>query len=321
MKILSHDLNMSSKHVEYSRVEESKLTFEGFVSRASADSAPPSLKKPPDVSAPYSFRNHNFTNRSISAIIQQLLNSLTMREQKETPKSEMNAGFSRTSFYQKREEFESMDFSTKGLIKTDKGELNLNVNFSMSRSFMVENGVDIFTAFDPLVVNLDGETPQLSGDSFSFDLDNDGESDQISKLKGNSGFLALDKDHDGVINQGTELFGTLTGNGFGELRGYDLDGNGWIDENDAVFDKLQIWLKNDQSKERELIGLGESGIGAIFLESAQSEFTYKTQTNEILGKMKSSGIFLNEDGSVGNMAQIDLSSQKGHESLAQLLRA
>ncbi len=321
MKILSHDLNMSSKHVEYNRVEESQLSFEGFVSRASADSAPPSLKNPPDVSAPYSFRNHNFTNRSISVIIQQLLNSLTMREQKETPKSEMNAGFSRTSFYQKREEFESMDFSTKGLIKTDKGELNLNVNFSMSRSFMVENGVDIFTAFDPLVVNLDGETPQLSGDSFSFDLDNDGESDQISKLKGNSGFLALDKDHDGVINQGTELFGTLTGNGFGELRGYDLDGNGWIDENDAVFDKLQIWLKNDQSKERELIGLGESGIGAIFLESAQSEFTYKTQTNEILGKMKSSGIFLNEDGSVGNMAQIDLSSQKGHESLAQLLRA
>jgi hypothetical protein len=100
--------------------------------------------------------------------------------------------------------------------------------------------------------------------------------------------LAYDENADGIINQGSELCGTKTGDGFGELAEYDTDHNSWIDENDPIFDKLQIWLKNEQTKEKELVGLGEVGIGAIFLDYAQSEFTYKTSQNDILGQMKSS---------------------------------
>jgi len=229
-------------------------------------------------------------------------------------------GYLHTSFYEKSEEHENLDFSTKGMIKTDKGDLDINVDFSMSRSFVVENRIDIYQPFDPLVINLDGEIPQLSSDTFSFDLDNDGASDQISKLKGNSGFLALDKNDDGIINQGSELFGTLSGNGFGELGSYDQDGNGWIDENDSIFNKLQVWFQNDKNQEKKLEGLGESGVGAIFLGATDSEFTYKTESNHTLGEMKSNSIFLNEDFSVGTIAQIDFNAQSDKEPLAELLQ-
>ena len=320
MKILSHDINMSSKHVQYKSVVESKLSFGSMIPTGSQESKEPQELQ--EIQRPHAFRRNAPINESIEAIIQRLIGMLSSRRQTEIPEQKENAiGYLRTSFHKKIKETECLDFSTKGLIKTDKGELDFKVNFSMSRSFVVENNIDIYTAFDPLVINLDGEIPQLSDDAFSFDLDNDGESDQISKLKGNSGFLAYDKDDDGVINQGTELFGTLTGNGFDELRGYDLDENGWIDENDSIFNKLQVWFKNEDTKEKELVGLGEAGVGAIFLESTQSEFTFKTQTNKVLGEMKSGGIFLNENGTVGHVAQIDFSSQKREEPLAELLRA
>lgn len=50
-------------------------------------------------------------------------------------------------------------------------------------------------------------------------------------------FLALDKNGDSVINDGKELFGAATGQGFKELAIYDSDKNYWIDENDFNISK------------------------------------------------------------------------------------
>ena len=321
MKILSYDISSQSKNVQYKSIVESKLSFGEFIPKSLLEKPPQDIEKSQELDTIPRFEANNGLDNSIYALLQRLINSLTQRAKTEVHQRDNITGYLHTSFYEKVEEHESLDFSTKGLIKTDKGDLDINVNFSMSRSFVVENSINIYQPFDPLVINLDGEIPELSSDTFSFDLDNDGEKDQISKLKGNSGFLALDKNDDGIINQGSELFGTLSGNGFGELGTYDLDGNGWIDENDNIFSKLQIWFKDDETKEKELVGLGESGVGAIFLGATQSEFTYKTELNHTLGEMKSSSIFLNEDGSVGSIAQIDFNAQTQDEPLAELLQA
>ena len=320
MKILSYDISSQSKNVRYESIVESKLSFGEFIPKSSLEKPPQDIEKPQKPDSIQRLRQNNYFDNSIYAIVQRLINSLSQRGKAEISQDDNIMGYLHTSFYERVEEHENLDFSTKGMIKTDKGDLDINVNFSMSRSFVVENSIDIYHPFDPLVINLDGEIPQLSSDTFSFDLDNDGKSDQISKLKGNSGFLALDKNDDGIINQGSELFGTLSGNGFGELGSYDMDGNGWIDENDSIFNKLQVWFKDDETKEKELVGLGESGVGAIFLGATQSEFTYKTELNHTLGEMKSSSIFLNEDGSVGSIAQIDFNIQKSDELFAELLQ-
>ena len=335
MKIQSHDIAMQSQHTEYKSMIQSQMSFSTFF-----DARPPTDTlhleqeenlhvREPDISVFCSDKM-----KSIGEIIQSLIAMLQDRAGSTPPQEEEVSGYTHLSFYEKYEEHESLSFSTMGHIQTDKGSLDINLNFSMSRSFVVENQIDIYSEFDPLVINLDGEIPNLSSNTFSFDLDNDGQKEQISKLGSNSGFLALDKNGDGIINQGSELFGTLSGNGFGELSAYDEDGNSWIDENDSIFDSLQIWLKNEKSNEKELIGLGDAGVGAIYLNSQASEFTYKTQTNQTLGEMKSCGIFLNENGTCGNISQIDFAArgltqangdtlhvEKEKEGLAELLQA
>jgi hypothetical protein len=309
MKIESHEIAMQSQHT-FKRVElEAMMSFSTFFTDAPADKeVTQKLQNMHDVNPQSEIDTHLFSHaKLLNGIIQNLINMLRERNQpvEEESSQEEVFGYTHFSFMQRYEEHEQLDFSTFGHIKTDKGDLDINLNFSMSRNFAIENNIDIYSKFDPLIINLDGDIPNLSTDTFSFDLDNDGKSDQISMLGGGSGFLALDKNLDGVVNQGSELFGTLTGNGFGELSEYDEDANHWIDENDSIFDKLRIWLKNEDSNEKELVGLGEVGIGAIFLDSASSEFTYKTSTNQTLGEMKSCGMYLNEDGSCGNISQID----------------
>ena len=103
---------------------------------------------------------------------------------------------------------------------------------------------------DPLVINFNGSAAQLTSTKFSFDIDTDGTTENISFAAPGSGFLALDKNHDGKINDGSELFGPASGNGFKELAAYDQDGNQWIDENDAVFSRLKVWSKDGEGKDR-----------------------------------------------------------------------
>ena len=327
MKIESSEVMMQSQH-SFEKIElQSSMSFESFI-QLPDDTVSQTQETIP--TANNSSEDYN-AQRTLSEIIQQLINALSLNKQnssmsrEDITKEVDNAiGYSHLSLYTKYEEHESVSMSTKAFINTDQGSLDLDINYSMSRDFVVENQIDIYSLIDPLVINLDGSLPSLSSDTFNFDIDNDGESDQISKLGSNSGFLALDKNNDGEINQGSELFGTKTGDGFGELSAYDSDNNGWIDENDPIFDKLQIWLKNDDEKEKELVGLGEVGIGAIFLGSTDTDFTFKTNTNQTLGQIKESGFYLNEDFSTGAISKIDLSKQQSPTQaspLGQLLRA
>ena len=313
MKIQSHEIAMQSQHTEYKSMLESQLSFETFFTKLPEGINFEEPQEKP-ICTEKSSMNSYLQNQetTLSGIIQSLIEMLQKRVssgQDQAVDEENINGYVHMSHYQKYEEHETLNFSTQGSIQTDTGSLDIDLDFSMSRNFVVENRIDIYSPFDPLVINLDGMLPDLNTDTFSFDIDNDGKEDQISTLASGSGFLALDKNNDGIVNQGSELFGTITGNGFGELSEYDEDGNSWIDENDSIYDSLQIWLKNEDTKDSELVALGEVGIGAIFLDSAMSEFTYKTNTNQTLGEMKSSGIFLYEDGKVGNISQIDFASR------------
>ena len=161
-----------------------------------------------------------------------------------------------------------------------------------------------------MILSFNGELPNLDTQTFDFDIDMDGKSDQISKLKKGSGFLALDKNNNGIIDDGYELFGTQNGNGFIDLKRYDKDANGWIDENDSIFDSLRIW--NKTKDEDTLVAIGEVGIGAIYLGYAEGDFDIKDES-KTLGRIKSNGLFLNEDGTSGLVAQIDFAKQKPKE--------
>ena len=142
--------------------------------------------------------------------------------------------------------------------------------------------------------------------NFRFDLDANGEEENISFAGEGSGFLALDANGNGVIDDGSELFGTKSGDGFADLAAYDGDGNGWIDENDSVYSKLRIWTKDADGSDH-LLDLKEANVGAIYLGSADTEFSFKNETtHETNGIMRRTGVYLRESGEAGTLSHVDL---------------
>lgn len=210
-------------------------------------------------------------------------------------------------------EEECTSFSATGTVNTADGRsINLNIDVSMTRSFTSyykeSFAYAALQAVDPLVINLDSSPAELSDMKILFDLDCDGQKEEISRLKSNSGFLALDKNNDGIINDGSELFGTTSGDGFRDLAAYDSDGNGWIDENDEVFDMLKIWV-TDASGNSSLYSIRDANVGALYLGSVDTDFTYTSILNDsVNGYARSTGFFLYEDGTAGTLQHIDLVS-------------
>jgi hypothetical protein len=206
-------------------------------------------------------------------------------------------------------EQEKTTMQAGGVVRTADGrEINFSLDVSMSRQFLAKQGLSIRAGAamkDPLVINLSGAPGDLTERKFSFDIDADGKADQISFAGPGSGFLALDRNGDGAINDGGELFGTASGNGFKDLAEFDTDGNQWIDENDAVFDKLRIWMKDETGRD-QLVALGQAGVGAIYLGNVSTEFAVKDAANVQQGQVRSSGMFLRENGGAGVIQQIDL---------------
>ena len=226
--------------------------------------------------------------------------------------SEYGEGGQSYSFFYHSEQ-ETTCFDAKGMVRTADGrEIPFNMNVEMSRSFtqVAENYIDFGKPrlCDPLVINLNGNVTDVTDQKFLFDLDSDGNNESISMLGSGSGYLALDKNGDGMINDGSELFGTTSGNGFADLAQYDKDNNGWIDEADEIFSKLRIWVKDPDGNDK-LMTLSEAGVGAICLGSHDTEFSLNNLSdNHTNGVIRKTGMFLYENGQSGTVQQLDLAT-------------
>lgn len=208
-------------------------------------------------------------------------------------------------------EQEVTQFSAGGVVKTADGrEIHFSVNLQMQRNYYQESSTrlqigDAVRKIDPLVLNFSGNAVNLLDQRFSFDLNSDGQAEQIARLATGNAYLVFDRNADGKINNGREMFGPQSGDGFAELALLDDDRNGWIDENDASFDQLGLWVpdENGQGEPRKLADLG---VGAISLNRISTPFDLKNNNNVLQGQIRSSGIFLQENGEAGTIQQIDL---------------
>ena len=207
-------------------------------------------------------------------------------------------------------ESESTTFASSGMVKTQDGRsIDFNIEVSMSRAFTSQINTlttQNYIKTDPLVINLDTDIGSVTDQKFLFDLDSDGDEEEISFAGKGSGFLALDRDGDGRIGDGSELFGTKSGDGFKDLAAFDEDGNGWIDENDSIYSKLKVWTKDEDGNDY-LINLKDADVGAIYLDNADTQFSLKDGNNRLNGEIKKTGIYLHEStGAAGTLNHVDL---------------
>ena len=131
---------------------------------------------------------------------------------------------------------------------------------------------------DPLVLDLDGDGIDLRGPDGGarFDIAATGQAVATGFVQGDDALLALDRNGNGRIDDGRELFGDQNGSadGFAELSRYDDSGDGRIDADDTVYAELRFWQdldRNGQSARHELFTLAEKGIEAIELNARAVE--------------------------------------------------
>lgn len=209
---------------------------------------------------------------------------------------------------------QSSTSSLQGTLTTEDGreiQLVMHLGMEHSQSLSVNQSMSIEKrAFhDPLILNFGAATTTLTDKQFMFDINGDGQQEQLAQLGQGSGFLVFDRNQDGTINDGTEMFGLKSGNGFDDLAIYDTDANRWIDENDPIFKQLQIMTINERGQQ-ELVDLKTAGVGAIYLGSNATQVSLTNSSGLMLGQIKRSGLFLMENGEAKTIQELDFAELK-----------
>ncbi len=160
---------------------------------------------------------------------------------------------------------------------------------------------------DPLTLDLDGDGIETIGVNTGayFDHDGNGFAEQTGWVGADDGLLVWDRNGDGRINDGGELFGdqtrlqdgSLATNGFQALAEWDENADGKIDSNDAVWANIKVWQDADgdgYSSASELKNLSDFNITGINLN-----YTAVSTPDGQGNTQVQSGSFTKADGSTG----------------------
>jgi len=200
-------------------------------------------------------------------------------------------------------ETEATSFAASATLRTADGrEIDVAAAFELVRSQTTTISASVRhgdALKDPLVLSLTGAPPSLGDGTQAVDVDADGTAETVAALAPGTAYLVRDRNGNGVLDSGAELFGPASGAGFGELAALDEDGSGWVDEGDAAFAQLSLWSGAEGAA---LTSLAAAGVGALAASSIATPYTYGSGT----GVLAASSIFLYEDGRAGIAGELRL---------------
>jgi predicted secreted protein len=135
----------------------------------------------------------------------------------------------------------------------------------------------------PLVLDLNGDgiSTQSVSKGVAFDVFGTGQQVNTGWVTGGDGLLVMDRNHDGFVNGGGELFGVGTrlasgdraSDGYAALSELDSNADGTLSAGDADFDELMVWVDSDSdgvSQGSELKSLTDLGISSLNLQAQSS---------------------------------------------------
>ena len=176
--------------------------------------------------------------------------------------------------------------------------------------------------YDPLVLDLDGDGIETVGTQgyagALFDHDKDGIRTSTGWAAADDGLLVIDRNSDGLINNGGELFGDSTVlkdgsnavHGYAALAEFDSNSDGKVDAQDADFAKLKVWRDLNQdgvSQDGELFTLAEVGV-----QSLNADYQ---DVNQRLGNgntIAQKGSYTTADGETRDMGDLLLAADHLH---------
>ncbi|MEI7745801.1 MAG: hypothetical protein WCK58_18850 [Chloroflexota bacterium] len=200
-------------------------------------------------------------------------------------------------------ETEQTAFAAAGSVTTADGrQINVAAAFRLVRAESVNLAASVRlgqAAHDPLALSFAAAAPGLGDGTQQVDVNNDGTAETVASLASTTRYLVRDLNGNGTIDNGSEMFGPATQDGFAELAALDGDRNGWVDEGDAAFAQLALWSGNEGDA---LVSLKDAGVGAMAASSVATQYEYGAQT----GTLAASSVFLYEDGRAGIAGELKL---------------
>lgn len=206
--------------------------------------------------------------------------------------------------------FDIGDIQSRNVQTTLPVRTTANISFRME--FKFEMSLEIRLAVqrldqqqDPIVIDLDGDGIELTSveNGVYFDIRGTGRPVQTAWIKGGDAFLVWDRNGNGVIDNGLELFGDQWGakNGFEELRKLDSNRDGFIGPEDIHFNQLLLWRDNGDgiSTREELLTLSQVGIERISVNYQDTDI--RTDTGNIISQKS---FYIRKGGSVGRVANV-----------------
>jgi hypothetical protein len=168
---------------------------------------------------------------------------------------------------------------------------------------------------DPLLLDLDRNGIKTIGTTagIHFDYDGNGLKELTGWVAHGDGLLMLDRDENGFLDKGSELFGDFTPlkngllavNGFQALAQFDANGDGKIDPEDPIWSELRAWQHDPEAtdiSDPDISGvfrtLPELGIKAVYLDSTPANETDASGNTALRA-----GHFEWEDGAIGMISE------------------
>ncbi len=188
-----------------------------------------------------------------------------------------------------------------GISTADNADLWEFMRLSL-KDFFAEHRVG---GTDPLVLDLDGDGLELSAVGLTgglFDMDGDLFAEPTGWVLGDDGFLAIDLNSNGTIDDISEFFGHGDVSGFAELAALDSNTDGVIDAADTAFADLRVWqdLDGDSVTDPgELKTLAELDIASIGLTATPDGST------NALNTVARTGTFTRTDATTGTIGDIE----------------
>ena len=205
-------------------------------------------------------------------------------------------------------ERESAALVATGTLTTDDGhQIDFHVDYRQStesitlhHSARSSRSAPEGQPIDPLALDLDMNGLGFSDERMDIDLDLDGLSDSVHRLSPGDVWLVLDGNHNGQVDDGSELFGPRSGQAFAELAALDDDGNGVVDANDSAWADLKVWNGG------RLRSLAEAGLAGLATAAVALPFAHRSDDGSLAALGRQGGVWIGRDGQAGAALAVDL---------------
>lgn len=204
---------------------------------------------------------------------------------------------------------QNLAYQVQGVFDINDKELTLNYEFALSSEQVSYSKIEMTAAAlkDPLIVQYGAQgLGDIKGQT-AFSINQDNIVDSLPIFSGDIGYLVFDKNDNQQADDGSELFGPQSGQGFVELSQLDSNKNGFIDTEDEQFEQLYLWKPSDNaSTPEQWLSLKDVKIQAISLSAINTPFDFYDDKGEIQAQLQQSSFAISESGQGRGVHQVDV---------------